>query len=217
MTPPVFSSQPSSGNRTPMAAAVPVFITVFLITVIIATAITFILPESYASTARVKVEQNLNQSTNVMDYDPYFIQTEFEIMQSQVVLEPVITKLNLNVEWGKKYFNGETLKTTEVMEILKGRLSLATVRGTKLVAITFYSDDRNEAARIANAVAESYQQYSVGKNHPAGAVQIVDRAEPGRYPVKPNKPLNIALGAVAGIILGALAAMIVGLFVSRKS
>ncbi len=217
MTPPVFPNQAPSRGKTPTAAAIPIFITVFLITVIIATAITFILPESYASTCRIKVEQNLNQSTNGTAYDPYFIQTEFEVMQSQVVLEPVITKLNLNVEWGKKYFNGETLKTTEAMEILKGRLSLAPVRGTKLIAITVYSDDRNEAARIANAVAEAYQQYAVGKNYPAGAVQIVDRAEPGKFPVKPNKPLNIVLGAVGGIVLGGLAAMIVGLFASRKN
>jgi uncharacterized protein involved in exopolysaccharide biosynthesis len=217
MTPPVFPNQAPSRSKTPTAAAVPIFITVFLITVIIATAITFILPESYASTCRIKVEQHLNQSTNTTAYDPYFIQTEFEIMQSQVVLEPVITKLNLNVEWGKKYFNGETLKTTEAMEILKGRLSLAPVRNTKLIAITVYSDDRNEAARIANAIAEAYQQYAVGKNYPAGAVQIVDRAEPGRFPVKPNKTLNIVLGAVGGIVLGGLAALIVGLFASRKS
>jgi len=217
MTPPVFPSQTLPVKRTPMAAAVSVFITVFLITVIIATAITFILPESYASTARIKLEPKVSQGTNAAIYDPYFVQTEFEVMLSQVVLEPVITELNLNVEWGKKYFNGETLKTTEAMEILKGRLSLTTIRGTKLMAVTVYSDDRNEAARIANAVAESYLQYSVGKNYPAGAVQIVDRAEPGRYPVKPNKPLNIVLGVVAGIILGTMAAMIVGLFASRKN
>jgi uncharacterized protein involved in exopolysaccharide biosynthesis len=217
MTPPVFPSHAPARSKTPMAAAVSVFITVFLITVIIATAITFILPESFASTCRIKVEQNLNQGTNAAIYDPYFIQTEFEIMQSQVVLEPVITKLNLNVEWGKKYYNGETLKTTEALEILKGRLSLAPVRGTKLIAITVYSDDRNDAARLANTIAEACQQYSVGKNYPAGAVQIIDRAEPGRFPVKPNKPLNIALGAVAGVVLGALAVMVVGLCASRKS
>ena len=197
-----------------MTAAVSVFVTVFLITMIIATAITFILPESYASTCRIKVEQNLNQSTNATAYDPYFIQTEFEIMQSQVVLEPVIAKLNLNVEWGKKYFNGGTLKTTETIEILKGRLSLTTIRGTKLIAITVYSDDRNEAARIANAVAEAYRDYAAGKNN---QIEIIDRAEAGRFPVKPNKPLNITLGAVAGIVLGGLAAIIAGLFASRKS
>ena len=197
-----------------MAAAVSVFVTVFLITVIIATAITFILPESFASTARVKVDQNLNQSPNATTYDPYFIQTEFEIIQSQIVLEPVIARLNLNVEWGKKYFNGETLKTAQTIEILKSRLSLAPVRGTKLIAITVYSDERNEAARIANAVAEAYRDYAAGKNN---QVEIVDRAEPGKYPVKPNKPLNITLGAVAGMILGGLAAAIVGLFASRKN
>jgi uncharacterized protein involved in exopolysaccharide biosynthesis len=217
MPPPVFPSQPSSDNRTPIAAAVPIFITVFLITVIITTVVTFILPESYASTCRIQVEQNLNQSTNGTAYDPYFIQTEFEIMQSQVVLEPVITKLNLNVKWGRKYSHGEPFKTTEAMKILKEHLSLATVRGTKLMAITVYSEDRNEAASLANAIAEAYQQYSVKKNYPAGAVQIVDRAEPGKFPVHPNKPLNIALGAVGGIVLGALAAMIVRSFASRKS
>jgi len=193
-----------------MAAAIPVFVTVFLITMIIATAVTFILPESYASVARVKVDNSI-LTTN--QYDPYFIQTEFEIIQSQVVLEPAIAKLNLNVEWGKKYFNGETLKTSEAVEILKGRLSLAPVRGTKLVAITVYSDDRREAAAVANAVAEAYQDYSAGKNY---RVEIIDRAESGRFPVKPNKPLNIALGAVAGIFLGALASAIVGFFASRK-
>ena len=36
-------------------------------------------------------------------------------------------------------------------------------------------------------------------------VQITDRAEPGRAPVKPNKTLNIFFGAVAGGFLGLLA------------
>jgi uncharacterized protein involved in exopolysaccharide biosynthesis len=217
MTPPVFPNQAPADGKPPTASAVSVFVTVFLITMIVATAVTFILPELYASTCRIKVDQYLSQNTNNTAYDPYFIQTEFEVMQSQLVLEPVITKLNLKAEWGKKYFNGETLKTTEAMEILKGRLSLSPIRGTKLIAITIYSDDRNEAARIANAIAEAYQQYSVDKKHTAGAVEIVDRAEPGRFPVKPNKPLNIALGAAAGVVFGTLASAIVGLFASRKS
>jgi len=39
-------------------------------------------------------------------------------------------------------------------------------------------------------------------------VQIIDRAEPGRAPVKPNKTLNIFLGAVAGGFLGLVAGAI---------
>lgn len=143
-------------------------ITVFLITAIIATAVTFILPESYSSTARVKVErdstdiQGLGQEAmgvSLQSYDPYFIQTTFEVMQSEVVLSNVISALNLNVEWGKKYFDGEPLKTSETMELLKDRMVLLPVRNTKLISITFYSDDKYEAAKLANAEAECYRDY----------------------------------------------------------
>src|SRR5260221_270578 len=143
-----------------------IIITVFLITAIIATAVTFILPESYSSTCKIKVENDVNDSAGgsaptpaQMSYDPYFIQTTFEIMQSQLVLTNVVNALNLNVEWGKKYFNGDTLKTTETMEILRGRMGLAPVRNTKLIAITVYSDDPKEAALLANTIAEAYKNY----------------------------------------------------------
>jgi len=142
-----------------------IIITVFLITAIIATAVTFILPESYSSTARIKVENDVMDIGSITgmpqnnSYDPYFIQTTFEIMQSQIVLSNVIAGMNLNVEWGKKYFNGETLKTSETMEILKQRMLLAPVKNTKLISITVYSDDKNEAAQLANAIAEAYRAY----------------------------------------------------------
>ena len=143
-----------------------IIITVFLITAIIATAVTFILPQSYASTCRIKVENDVNDSPGgtsptsaMMVYDPYFIQTTFEIMQSQLVLSNVISTLNLNEKWGKKYYNGETLKTSETMAILKGRMSLAPVRNTKLISITVYSDDANEAAQVANTIANAYRNY----------------------------------------------------------
>jgi uncharacterized protein involved in exopolysaccharide biosynthesis len=33
----------------------------------------------------------------------------------------------------------------------------------------------------------------------------IDPAEPSRTPARPNKPLNITIGTVAGIFLGAMA------------
>ncbi len=160
-----------------------IIITVFLITAIIATAVTFILPESYSSTARIKVEQegtdipSMNGlSASDRPYDPFFLQTTFEIIQSQVVLSNVISSLNLNVEWGKKYYNGETLKTTETMEMLKQRMHLDTVRNTKLIAITVYSDDKNEAARLANAIAKGYQDYRLNQRNEltSPAIQVLE-------------------------------------------
>jgi succinoglycan biosynthesis transport protein ExoP len=143
-----------------------IIITVFLITAIIATAVTFILPESYASTARIIVEPDISdismgeeRSVSQATYDPFFLQTTYELIQSQAVLSNVISTLNLDVEWGKKYYNGETLKTTEAIEFLKRRMHLDTVRNTKYLTITVYSEDKYDAALLANAVADAYQNY----------------------------------------------------------
>jgi succinoglycan biosynthesis transport protein ExoP len=148
-----------------------IIITVFLITAIIATAVTFILPESYASTARIKVENEGGIITGMetpsavnYGYDPYFIQTTFEIIQSEIVLSNVISHMDLNNLWGKKYNNGEPLKTMETLEFLKNQISLAPVRNTKLIAITVFSYDKNEAANLANGIAEAYRDYRVNNS-----------------------------------------------------
>src|ERR1700679_761017 len=147
-----------------------IIITVFLITAIIATAGTFILPEAYSSTTRIKVEPDNESDINPTQpgqtaasspFDPYFIQTTFEIMQSEVVLSNVIATLDLNDKWGKKFNNGETLKTSETMLILKNSMVLNPVRNTKLITIMVYSDDPKEAAQIANTEAEAYTDYRV--------------------------------------------------------
>jgi uncharacterized protein involved in exopolysaccharide biosynthesis len=201
----------STVGRLPTVVFVLVFAAVFFMTLIVATAVTFILPESYASTARISVESTATSSSETPTHSPYFIQTTLEIIKSSVVLNPVIDKLDLNQAWGKKYFNGETLKSSETIEILKQRLQLASIGNTKLIAITVYSDDKEEAAQIANAIAGSYRDYRIAsysgpKSLPQPMqVQITDPAEPGQAPVKPNKPLNITIGAMFGAFLGLIA------------
>src|SRR3990172_9781804 len=70
-----------------------VILAVFLLVVITATLVTFILPESYASVARIKVDRDTSDIQGMAErpgggggYDPYFIQTEFEVIQSEKVL-----------------------------------------------------------------------------------------------------------------------------------
>ncbi|HKW28306.1 MAG TPA: polysaccharide biosynthesis tyrosine autokinase [Verrucomicrobiae bacterium] len=146
-----------------------IIITVFLITFTIATVVTFILPESYSSTARIKIEPDTIADIQGVSagpgdatwapYDPYFIQTAFEIIQDQVVLNKVIAKLDLNVEWGKRYNGGVPMQTQMTMTMLKRRLALDPVRNTKLIEITVYDEDKNMAANIANAIVEAYRDY----------------------------------------------------------
>ncbi len=146
-----------------------IIITVFLITFTIATVVTFILPESYSSTARIKIEPDTIADiqgvaggpgdATYAPYDPYFIQTAFEIIQDQVVLNKVIAKLDLNTEWGKRYNGGTPFPTPITMTMLKRRLSLDPVRNTKLIEITVFDEDKNMAANIANAIVEAYRDY----------------------------------------------------------
>src|SRR5580693_426911 len=76
-----------------------VILAVFLLVVITATIVTFILPEAYSSRARIKVERDVTDVAGVdgqrgySGYDPYFIQTEFEVIQSEVILDSVIDRL----------------------------------------------------------------------------------------------------------------------------
>ena len=135
------------------------FIVVFLPVVLTSTIITFILPETYASTVRIHLEPHPPAQNGEMSYGGYFPQVTLVVIQSQIVLSNVIEKLNLNDTWGKKYFNGERLKTSESMQILKQRMNIGPVKNTELIYITVYGDDPNEAAQIANAIPEAYRDY----------------------------------------------------------
>lgn len=143
-----------------------VILAVFFLVVITATLVTFILPESYSSTARIKVERDQSDIAGLNNqpifsgaYDPYFIQTEFEVIQSELILSNVIAELDLNKAWGQKYAGGDTLKTQETMTMLKGRMDLRPVRNTTLIEIRIFSESPDEAARIANTIAVTYQQH----------------------------------------------------------
>src|SRR5215468_10389001 len=93
-----------------------VILAVFLLVVITATLVTFILPESFSSIARIRIERDQSDISGIntpafgAGYDPYFIQTEFEVIQSELILGKVVNDLELNKEWGKKYAGGEPLK-----------------------------------------------------------------------------------------------------------
>src|SRR5438477_9661839 len=78
-----------------------VILAVFLLVAITTTLVTFILPESFASTVRMKVEKDtpdvgtLSSDPLPLGFDPYWVQDQFETIQSKVILYQVITNLNL--------------------------------------------------------------------------------------------------------------------------
>ena len=144
-----------------------VILAVFLLVVITATLVTFVLPEYYSSVARIKVERDqtdiggISSQQLMPGYDPYFIQTEFEVIQSEIILSNVIAALDLNKTWAEEFNAGKPLKTTETMTILKGRMDLRPVRNTSLIEVRVTLLDAKEAADLANAIAKAYQTHRV--------------------------------------------------------
>jgi capsular exopolysaccharide synthesis family protein len=147
-----------------------IILAVFFLVVLTATLVTFILPESFSSTARIRVERDISDIPGVGDrqmvatgYDPYFIQTEFEVLQSEVILGKVITDLNLSQEWAAKYGGGEKLKYSDTLEFLRKNMDVRPVRNTSIIEIRVFSDKSEEAAKIANAIAETYQSHRLSQ------------------------------------------------------
>jgi capsular polysaccharide biosynthesis protein len=193
------------------------FLTVHLTVFGVCTLTTLIMEESFVSTARVEVHRNTVQPAPAATfpqvsgfYDPYFIQTEFEVIQSEVVLGKVIQELDLKTKWGQRYGRGQELTGSEALSLLKKRMDLRPVRNTSLIEIRVFSELPEEAAAIANQIAHDFQRFYQHRDQTGEAaqsqvaVQIVDTATPGLRPVRPNKPLNLAIGALAGLLLGAL-------------
>jgi polysaccharide biosynthesis transport protein len=132
---------------------------VFLLVVLTAFTVTLFQPKIYTASARIKVEPekptvDMVGGRDLPVYDPYFLQTQYEIIQSQKILYPVIDRLNLTNTWGHNSMLTEEL----AFKRLKSELSVRRYRDTSLIEITVYDRDGALAADIANTTAELFER-----------------------------------------------------------
>lgn len=174
-TPP--TTAPETGVARPASPPRFPFTLMFLIwlaVVLVATLVTFMLPEQFVSSARIKVERDqavirgLGEPSAPSVYDPHFIQTEVEIIRSELILTSVVETLKLSEVWGKRYNFGERLKARQTMDHLRSRLDVRAVPNTSLVDIFVYGDQPEETAILANQIAESYRLWR--QNHATALV-----------------------------------------------
>ena len=191
---------------TAVAVGLPVGFAVFLLVVITATLVTFILPESYVGKARIRIDApsaSASQSGPAQpDTQAGGPPTEVVVLTSQSVLQTVVSNLDLSDEWGRRYFGGEKLPISSAVELLRKRLDVRPLSKTSIVEISAFDENPKEAAELANAVVAAYTGYNASVHSPL-KVQLLDSAVPAVRPARPNKPLNILLGVVIGMIAGA--------------
>ncbi len=139
-----------------------IVLAVLFLVVITGAAYTFTLPKIYAAQSRIEVNNdsvdidpfNPSPIGGTRGYDPYFLRTQFEIIQSKPILYEVINRLNLQEVWGKK---AEKIPKEVAYKILRSSLEVSQYRDTSLISLTAKREDPKEAARIANELANVYR------------------------------------------------------------
>ncbi|WP_438469151.1 GumC family protein [Vibrio vulnificus] len=132
----------------------------------------------YISTAAVLLKAQADNATPIEQVDGYdstraqYYETQLNLMQSRVVLERVVKQLKLdeNSQYNRDKIISESPLTWQLPEqqrmdnaikTLRKGLTFTPVRLTQLVYVSYESSDAAEAARIANAVAQGFIDYSV--------------------------------------------------------
>ena len=131
---------------------------VFLTTLVV----TAFLPRWYLATTKIRVEKpegevKLFQAQTSNYYDPYFLQDQFKILQSEKILYPVIANLNLNARLARTLGAQGTLTNAITYRYLTTRmLRVESQRSSSLIDINVYAQDAALAAAIANEIARVY-------------------------------------------------------------
>ena len=87
-------------------------------------------------------------------------------------------------------------------EVSELRSQLRADRGDRLAPYNEARRDLETQSQLLEVLESRYRQQSVESRIETRPVQVVNRAEPGVRPVKPNLKLNLGLSMVVGLILG---------------
>ena len=139
---------------------------VFLLCVMTSTLLTIWLPKQYSSMVQIEVQKDDPEVDVAQTHqsgsgtDPYFLTTQFKIIESYRILTNVIANLKLDEKLPLQ--NGETRwGIDQTYDYLTHRISVEQTRMTSLIEISVRNQDPKMAAAIANQVAESYKEFRV--------------------------------------------------------
>ncbi len=158
-----------------------VILAVMLLVVVTGTAFTLTLPKKYRADARISVREDV-MDVDVFErqfqsgYNPFFLRTQYEIIQSRQILYQVINNLNLQQVWGEQLNeDGTPLTREEAYNILSSSIRVDQYRDTSLISIQVYRENPDEAARIANEIAAVYrdQRLSAKRREVKRAIEVL--------------------------------------------
>jgi non-specific protein-tyrosine kinase len=168
-----------------------------LLALIVAAAITFTTTPLYESEAQIFVSTpastlDISALATGSSFSQQRVKSYAQIVNSPKTLEPVIKRLDLNMD------------ATTLSSMITASAPLDTV----LISLTVTDTDPQRASDIANAVADQFgvtvgdlELHGIGVDSPV-KVSTVKDAIPANSPASPKKAINLALGLLLGFGLG---------------
>jgi polysaccharide biosynthesis transport protein len=144
-----------------------VIFTIFTLTFVSGFYVTnYILPKIYSASAQIQINASrvqdvqgiggIDKTDKIIDANT--LQSEFTIMQSSDVLAPIITDLQLDKIWAKRFKMGiDAMSSQDALAYMNKVLKIDVTRGTNIINISASSEVAKESADIANAVADRYK------------------------------------------------------------
>lgn len=163
----------------------------------------FVLDPTYTSRISMYVNNNKeNESTvanlNDINASQKLVSTYIEILKSDNVLSKVIEESGL----------GYTPSN------IRSMMSASAVNGTEIFEVKVTTEDAEEAALIANTIAE-VAPAEIIRVVKAGSVELIDEARPATVPTSPNVMLNTIIGIMLGGVLSVLGVLVVAMLDTR--
>ncbi len=153
-----------------------IVIAVSLLVVVTGIAVTYAMPKVYSASAVIRVQKETPDvkvfSPELMQYDPLFMRTQFEIIQSRPIIEEVVRRRDLDKKFAKAYQMEQlppALQLDQAYKILSRRMKVQQYRDTNLIEIQIFLSEpkdsaRFEAAAAANMVASVYESNTSGRS-----------------------------------------------------
>lgn len=162
----------------------------------------FLIPPKYSSSVLLYVNNNSisvgNTSFNITASEitaaQSLVNTYGEILESRTTLERVIDKA------GVKYSYRQ----------LAGMIASAPANETEIMKVTVTAEDPEEAARIANCIAEILPQ-RIDEIIDGATMEVVDYAVPEYQKISPSITRYTAVGFLLGLLLSVIALVIVAM------
>ena len=163
----------------------------------------FVLDPTYTSRVSMYVNNNTDRETTVANINDInasqkLVSTYIEILKSDNVLGKV------GAATGLAYTPAQ----------IRSMMSASAVNGTEIFEVKITTKDAEEAALIANTIAEVSPEEII-RVVKAGSVELIDAAVPATTPTSPNVILNTIIGIMLGGVLSVLGVLVAAMLDNR--